>query len=110
MMTSSGARSRASWTESAIWAGAHAINDGYPTLYLPLLPILMQRWHFAAAQAGLLAGLLALTTQALQPLLGAWADRRGGPWFIVGGLGAFSKIDPDGSADGCQNSLGWAAI
>ncbi|NMP25016.1 EAL domain-containing protein, partial [Sulfobacillus harzensis] len=25
-------------------------------------------------------------------------------------LGAFSKIDPDGSADGCQNSLGWAAI
>ncbi|WP_207711832.1 hypothetical protein, partial [Sulfobacillus harzensis] len=26
------------------------------------------------------------------------------------GLRAFSKIDPDGSADGCQNSLGWAAI
>ena len=74
------------WIESALWAIAHAINDGYPTLYLPLLPMLMAQWHFAASQAGLLAGLLALTTQALQPLLGAWADRRGGPWFIVGGL------------------------
>lgn len=29
---------------------------------------------------------------------------------VSGLLGAFSKIDPDGSADGCQNSLGWAAI
>ena len=86
MMTSRELTSRVSWMESAIWAGAHAINDGYPTLYLPLLPMLMHRWHFAASQAGLLAGLLALTTQALQPLLGAWADRRGGPWFIVGGL------------------------
>ncbi len=72
--------------ESAIWSAAHAFNDGYPTLYLPLLPMLMHRWHFSAGQAGLLAGLLALTTQALQPLLGAWADRRGGPWFVVGGL------------------------
>ncbi len=77
---------QARWFESATWAVAHAINDGYPTLYLPLLPVLMQRWHFSASQAGLLAGLLALTTQALQPLLGAWADRRGGPWFIVLGL------------------------
>lgn len=86
MMTSREVTPRVSWMESTIWAGAHAINDGYPTLYLPVLPMLMHRWHFAAGQAGLLAGLLALTTQALQPLLGAWADRRGGPWFIVGGL------------------------
>lgn len=50
--------------------------------YLPLLPILMLRWHLSVGQVDLLA----LTTQALEPLLGAWADRRGGPWFIVGGL------------------------
>ena len=85
-MTTTRTHVRSSWTESAVWAVAHAINDGYPTLYLPLLPVLMYRWHFTPSQAGLLAGLLALTTQALQPLLGAWADRRGGPWFIVGGL------------------------
>ncbi|MDA8192647.1 MAG: MFS transporter [Thermaerobacter sp.] len=71
---------------SAVWAAAHAVNDGYPTLYLALLPVLMTRWHFGAGRAGLLAGLLAVTTQALQPWLGAWADRRGGPWFVVGGL------------------------
>ncbi len=77
---------RTSWQQVAIWSFAHAVNDGYPTLYLPLLPILMVRWHFGVGRAGLLAGLLAVTTQALQPLLGAWADRRGGPWFVVGGL------------------------
>ena len=75
-----------SWLSFAIWSISHAINDGYPTLYLPLLPILMSRWHFGAGRAGLLAGLLALTTQALQPILGSWADRQGGPWFVVGGL------------------------
>lgn len=85
-MTGSARAWHGSRMNSALWAIAHAINDGYPTLYLPVLPMLMHRWHFAAGQAGLLAGLLALTTQALQPLLGAWADRRGGPWFIVGGL------------------------
>lgn len=74
------------WGQSVLWAGAHAVNDGYPTLYLALLPTLMARWHFTMAQAGLLAGLLALTTQAFQPVLGWWADRQGGPWFIVGGL------------------------
>ncbi len=72
--------------QALVWGSAHAINDGYPTLYLPLLPILMTRWHFGVSQAGLLAGLLALTTQAMQPFLGAWADKRGGPWFVVGGL------------------------
>lgn len=71
---------------AVIWGIAHAINDGYPTLYLALLPVLMLRWHFGVAQAGLLAGLLTLTTQAMQPLWGWWADRLGGPWFIVGGL------------------------
>lgn len=69
-----------------VWSLAHALNDGYPSLYLALLPVLMARWHFTAGQAGLLAGVLALSTQGLQPLLGWWADRRGGPWFIVGGI------------------------
>jgi FSR family fosmidomycin resistance protein-like MFS transporter len=69
-----------------VWSLAHAVNDGYPSLYLALLPVLMARWHFGAADAGLLAGLSALSTQAIQPVMGWWADRRGGPWFIVGGL------------------------
>ncbi len=90
----------ASRAPKAVWAVAHAVNDAYPTLYLPLLPILMTRWHFNIAQAGLLVGLLALSTQATQPLLGAWSDGRGGPWFIVGGLMAGSL----GSAVG----LAWA--
>lgn len=77
---------RSTWAQAALWAGAHAVNDGYPTLYLALLPTLMQRWHLTLGQAGLLAGFSAITTQALQPLLGWWADRFGGPWFIVGGL------------------------
>ncbi len=83
-----------------VWAVAHAINDGYPSLYLALLPVMMIRWHFTVAQAGLLAGVLALSTQALQPFLGAWADRRGGPWFIVGGL----LLGGLGAAEG----LAWA--
>ncbi len=69
-----------------VWSLAHALNDGYPSLYLALLPVLMARWHFTAGQAGLLAGVLALSTQGLQPFLGWWADRHGGPWFIVGGI------------------------
>ncbi len=77
---------RSSWHQALLWALAHAVNDGYPTLYLAVLPVLMHRWHFTVGQAGLLAGLLALTTQALQPVFGWWADQRGGPWFIVGGL------------------------
>ncbi len=86
-MTAVGRDNRRGIRQTAvIWGIAHAINDGYPTLYLALLPVLMPRWHFGVAQAGLLAGLLTLTTQAMQPLWGWWADRLGGPWFIVGGL------------------------
>ncbi len=85
-MRGSGLFRHNSWIDAAIWAIAHAVNDGYPTLYLALLPALMIRWHFTESQAGLLAGLLAVTTQALQPIMGIWADSRGGPWFIVGGL------------------------
>ena len=82
----------------AIWSFTHALNDGYPSLYLALLPVLMARWHFTVGQAGLLAGVLALSTQGLQPLRGWWADRRGGPWFIVGGLLVGSLGAPVGLA------------
>ena len=81
-----GASRRPAWATDVVWSVSHAVNDGYPSLYLALLPVLMLRWHFHAGQAGLLTGLVALSTQALQPVMGWWADRRGGPWFIVGGL------------------------
>ena len=81
-----GASRRPAWATDVVWSVSHAVNDGYPSLYLALLPVLMLRWHFNAGQAGLLTGLVALSTQALQPVMGWWADRRGGPWFIVGGL------------------------
>lgn len=103
--TSSPARS-VGLREAVVWALAHAVNDGYPTLYLALLPLLMVRWHFSVSQAGLLAGLSALTTQALQPLLGWWSDRRGGPWFIVGGLAVGSV----GSALGLAWSPSYAVF
>jgi len=77
---------RGIWVPGLLWSVAHAANDGYHSLYLALLPVLMARWHFGAADAGLLAGLSALSTQALQPVMGWWADRSGRPWFIVGGL------------------------
>ncbi len=105
-MSEAAARPSGGLTRALVWAVAHAVNDGYPTLYLALLPLLMSRWHFSLGQAGLLAGLSALTTQALQPLLGSWSDRLGGPWFIVGGLAAGSV----GSALGLAWSPSYAVF
>lgn len=65
-----GASRRPAWATDVVWSVSHAVNDGYPSLYLALLPVLMLRWHFHAGQAGLLTGLVALSTQALQPVMG----------------------------------------
>ena len=67
------------WPSFAIWAVAYAVNNGYPTLYLPVLPSLMNRWHLVADRAGLLVRLLPLPIQTLQPIMGSWANLRGVP-------------------------------
>ncbi|CAB1127679.1 protein of unknown function [Candidatus Hydrogenisulfobacillus filiaventi] len=32
---------RGDWEREAIWAVAHAVNDAYPSLYVPMLPLLI---------------------------------------------------------------------
>ena len=71
---------------------AHLINDSYPNLYPVLLPELMASLRFGTAAAGLISTVTSLTTQFLQPLMGAAADRVGGRWFVVGGLALGSVV------------------
>lgn len=80
---------------------AHVANDVYPHLYPGLLPvILMPQLGFSIAAAGLISTVTALTTQLMQPILGLWADRIGGRWFVIGGLLVGSIVVP--------LTLGWA--
>lgn len=71
---------------------AHLLNDSYPNLYPVLLPELMANLHFGTAAAGLIGTVTAMTTQLLQPVMGAWADRAGGRAFVVGGLALGSLL------------------
>lgn len=72
--------------KTGLFTIAHTLNDTSPNLYPVLLPILMLQLHFNTAAAGLISTVSALTAQLLQPVMGFWADRIGGRYFVVGGL------------------------
>ncbi|MDA8443337.1 MAG: MFS transporter [Peptococcaceae bacterium] len=81
-----GSKSRVNIWRTSIFTIAHMFNDTSPNLYPVLLPVLMVQLNFGTAAAGLISTVSALTAQLLQPVMGMWADRIGGKYFVVGGL------------------------
>jgi len=67
-------------------AWAHFLNDGYAN-YLPgVLPVLLAELSIPLSLVGSLTLALSGLGSLLQPLMGWWADRRGGHRFVLVGL------------------------
>ncbi len=68
-----------------VWA--HFLNDGSVNYVPAILPVLMAAHHFPLALAGTMVLALQGVTSIFQPLVGVWADRRGGKAFVWTGVG-----------------------
>ncbi len=69
-----------------VLAFAHFLNDGYVNYVPGILPALIVADHIPLALAGSVVLALQGVTSLAQPLVGLWADRRGGRAFIWMGL------------------------
>jgi len=85
---------------------AHFLNDGAAN-YLPgVLPAVLVALGLPVGYAGVLMGVL-IAGQALQPVVGALADRHGGRVLLVGGLGAATLA---AASVGVAPNLAWLLV
>ena len=70
----------------------HCTTDLYPAFLPPLLPILVEKFHFTYTEVSLLAMVLSICASMSQPVFGYISDRIGGRWMILAGplLSGFS--------------------
>ena len=61
----------------------HFLTDLFSTLLTPILPALVTKLRLSLTQAGLLAGLPAMTSSLVQPLMGILGDRMEKRYFII---------------------------
>ena len=61
----------------------HFLTDLFSTLLTPILPALVNKLRLSLTQAGLLAGLPAITSSLVQPLMGILGDRMEKRYFII---------------------------
>lgn len=61
----------------------HFLTDLFSTLLTPILPALVTKLRLSLTQAGLLAGLPAITSSLVQPLMGILGDRMEKRYFII---------------------------
>ncbi|MXY48524.1 MAG: MFS transporter [Gemmatimonadetes bacterium] len=61
----------------------HFLVDLFSSLLTPILPALVTRLQLSLTQAGLLAGLPAMTSSLVQPLMGILGDRMEKRYFII---------------------------
>jgi FSR family fosmidomycin resistance protein-like MFS transporter len=86
----SSARSSASTTAVGILAAisfCHLLNDMIQSLLPALYPMLKGAYSLSFTQIGLLTFTFQFTASLLQPLIGAYADRRPRPYSLAVGMG-----------------------
>ncbi len=64
----------------------HFLNDSMQSLILAVYPILKLSFKLSYVQIGLITFVYQLTASILQPLVGAYADRRPMPYILAGGM------------------------
>ena len=72
--------------QAAVVAAGHLINDTYGGFIAPLLPYFVVRWGLSLAEAGVLVTAFFTVANFAQPVFGWLTDRRGGRWFLSGGV------------------------
>jgi len=73
------------WRRTALLFVGHMINDGFASVFAPLLPFLIDRLNLSLALAGLLGTIRILANSLLQPSLGHLVDRVQRPELVVAG-------------------------
>ncbi len=63
----------------------HFLTDLFSSLLTPILPALVMRMQLSLTQAGIIAGLPAMTSSLVQPLMGILGDRMEKRYFIIVG-------------------------
>lgn len=63
----------------------HFLTDLFSSLVTPILPALVTKLQLSLTQAGILAGLPAMTSSLVQPLMGIMGDRMEKRYFIIVG-------------------------
>ncbi len=61
----------------------HFLTDMFSSLLTPILPALVMRLRLSLTQTGILAGLPAMTSSLIQPLMGILGDRMEKRYFII---------------------------
>ena len=64
----------------------HLTGDLYHSFFIPLLPLLVDKFSLSLAQAGLITGVIQILAFVAQPPVGYLADRYRTRFFILGGL------------------------
>lgn len=67
-------------------SGAHLINDSLQTVIPASYPILRDSLDLTYTQLGLITFILYLTSSVMQPVVGAYADRRPSPYILPLGM------------------------
>ena len=86
----SGAAARTGGTAVGILAAisfCHMLNDMMQSLLPAMYPMLKDSYALSFAQIGLLTFTFQFTASLLQPLIGAYADRRPRPYSLAAGMG-----------------------
>ncbi|MGO9307539.1 MAG: MFS transporter [Spirochaetia bacterium] len=66
---------------------SHLLNDTLQSLIPALYPVVKESFHLSFAQVGLITLTFQLTASLLQPVVGAFTDRRPQPFSLAAGMG-----------------------
>ena len=69
----------------------HLLNDMMQSLLPALYPMLKGSYQLSFGQIGLLTFTFQFTASLLQPLIGAYADRKPRPYSLAAGMGFSSR-------------------
>lgn len=78
-----GDKAKLPWGRTALLFTGHLLNDGFASIFAPLLPILIERLDLSLGLAGLLGTIRIVTNSLLQPGLGHLVDRTQRPGLVV---------------------------
>lgn len=67
---------------------SHLLNDTIQSLIPAIYPLVKSGFHLSFAQVGLITFTFQITASILQPVIGAWTDKRPVPFMLVVGMGS----------------------
>ena len=65
---------------------SHLLNDTLQSLVPAIYPLVKESFHLSFAQIGLITFTFQITASILQPVVGAWTDKRPVPFMLVVGM------------------------